>query len=90
MYALAVGVEQGREDLRDVLAIPRERDLRALGLRIDLLQRVAADEVVVELHERAVAELPRVQVVVLDVVGDKAPGERVGGLIAVGAGSHSR
>ena len=51
---------------------------------IDLLERLAADEVVVELHERPVAELPRVQVVVLDVVRHEAAGERAGGLVAVG------
>ena len=48
----------------------------------DLLERFAADEVVVELDERAVAELVRRQVVVLDVVGDEAAADRAGGLVA--------
>ena len=85
-----MGKRHRGEDLRDVLVIPGERHLLALRVGLDLLERVAADEVVVELHELAVAELPRVQVVVLDVVRDEAPGERVVGLVAVGAPSHSR
>ena len=48
-----------------------------------LLERLAADEVVVELHERAVAELVRRDVVVLDVVGDEAAADGAGGLVAV-------
>ena len=51
---------------------------------IDLLERVAADEVVVELDHVGVPELERVQVVVLDVVRDEAARERVVRLIAVG------
>ena len=47
------------------------------------LERLAADEVVVELDERAVAEIVRRQVVVADVVGGEAAAERAGGLVAV-------
>src|SRR5437879_13444700 len=41
-------------------------------------------EVAIEADERAVAQLPRVEVVVLDVVGHEAAADRAGGLVAVG------
>jgi hypothetical protein len=72
------------EQLRQVLVVPGQRHLAALRARVDRLERVPADEVVVELDERAVAELPRVEVVVLDLVRDEAAGQRVGRLVAVG------
>ena len=53
----------------DVVAVPGERDLLPRRVGGHLLERLAADEVVVELDERPVAELVRRQVVVLDVVG---------------------
>src|SRR5690606_22567248 len=36
-------------------------------------------------HERAVAELPRVEVVILDRLADERAADRAGGFIAVGA-----
>ena len=54
-------VEERAERARDVLAVPRQRDLPPRGRLGQLLERVAADEVVVELHERPVAEIPRVR-----------------------------
>src|SRR5207237_10120682 len=42
-------------------------------------------EVAIEADERAVAQLPRVEVVVFDVVGHEAAADRAGGLVAVGA-----
>ena len=54
--------------LRNVLAVPSERDLLALRLLRELLECLAADELVIELHERAVAQVERREVVVLDVV----------------------
>ena len=60
-----------------------------MRLACDLLQRFAADEVVVELDERAVAELVRRQVVILDIVRDEAAADRASGLQPA-AGSHSR
>ncbi len=42
------------------------------GFPGDLLERLAPDEVVVELDERTVAELVGRRVVVLDLVGDEA------------------
>ena len=47
------------------------------------LERRAPDEVVVELHERPVAEVVRREVVVGDVVGVVAPAERAGALVAL-------
>ena len=64
--------------------MPGQSHLAALSLRLDLLERVAAVEVVVELDEAAVAELPWVQVVVRDVVADEAPVQRGVGLVAAG------
>ena len=66
----------------DVVGVPGERDLAAMRLAGDLLERFAADEVVVELDERAVADLVRRHVVVLDVVRDEAAADRAGGLVA--------
>src|SRR5690606_39616643 len=71
-------------DLLHVVRAPLERDLLALNRRIDLLQRVGADEIVVELHERAVAQLPRVEIVVFDRLADERTADRAGGFIAVG------
>src|SRR5437879_9545658 len=41
-------------------------------------------EVAIEADERAVAQLPRVEVVIFDVVGHEAAADRAGGLVAVG------
>src|SRR5690606_37055577 len=76
--------EERGEGLRDVLAVPGERDLAARRLLGHLLERLAADEVVVELHERAVADLVRRDVVVLDVVRGEAAGETARRLVARG------
>ena len=58
--------------------------LRRCGLSFHLLQRFAADEVVVELDERAVADFVRRRVVVLDVLRDEAAADRAGRFVAVG------
>src|SRR5690625_4879697 len=81
----AVHVEQRAHDGGHVLGVPRQGDLLALDGGVDLLQRFTADEVVVELHEGAVAQLPRVEVVVLDVVRHEATGQRVGRFVGVHA-----
>ena len=60
--------------------------MRTVG---DLLQRLSADEVVIELHERPIAQLVRRQVVVFDVIRIEATGQTAGPFIAV-RGSHSR
>ena len=78
-------LDRGGQQLGQVVGVPLQRDLAALRVLVQGLERVTADEVVVELHERAVTELPRVGVVVLDVVGDEAAGDGVGRLVAVGA-----
>src|SRR5262245_56260305 len=75
--------EHRREHLRDVVAVPGKRDLAAMRLVRHLLERLAADELVVELHERTVADLVRRDVVVLDVLRHEAAGERAAGLVAV-------
>jgi len=56
LVAGAFVVGQRAQQRRHVVRVPGERHLAALGLRIDGLQRFLADEVVVELHERAVAQ----------------------------------
>src|SRR4029077_13241843 len=48
-------------------------------------QHFAAVKLMVEFHEGAVTQLPRRQVVILDLVGDEAPANRAGGLVAVAA-----
>ena len=50
--------------------------LMRCGFRSDLLERLAADELMVELHECAVAEVLGGEVVVLDVVRNEAAAER--------------
>ena len=52
---------------RDVLVVERQRDLLAVLVLRHPLERLAADEVVVELDDAAVADVPRREVVVLDV-----------------------
>ena len=60
MYLRGVSLWNSDPDrLRDVLAVPRQRDLLPLRLVAHLLERLAPDEVVVELHERPVAEVVR-------------------------------
>src|SRR5207248_8734769 len=68
-----------------VLRIPGERHFLALRLGLQPLERFASMEVAIEADERAVAQLPRVEVVVFDVVGHEAAADRAGGLVAVGA-----
>src|SRR5215470_4973620 len=70
------------DDVEKIFAVPRERDLLAMRLLRDLLERLAADELVVELNERPVADLVRRDVVVLDVLRDVAAGETAGGFVA--------
>ncbi len=54
--------------------------MRPLGL---LLERLAADEVVVELHEGAVPQLVRRHIVVLDAVRNEAAADRTRALVTV-------
>ena len=74
---------------RHVVVVERERHLLpvlAVGHR---LERLPADEVVVELDVAAVAEIPRREVVVLDVAETKLPPIDAEPSYPV-AGSHSR
>src|SRR5262245_43954501 len=48
----------------------------------DLLERLAPDELVVELHEWTIADLVRRHVIVLDVARHEAPAETARGLVA--------
>ena len=68
--------------LAHVVAVPRERDLLPRRLLRELLERLAADELVVELHERAVAQVVRREVIVLDLLRDEAAAERRHRLVA--------
>src|SRR5690606_20704612 len=73
-------------DLQHVVAIPLERDLLAVLRVLQLDERILADEVVLlPADVEAVAELERIDVVVLDVVADEAAAQRADGLVAVGA-----
>ena len=51
----------------NVLVVEGQRDLDAMVAVGHRLERVASDEVVVELHVAPVAEVPRREVVVLDL-----------------------
>ena len=85
MYlALSPLVEHRPDRLGDVVAVPGERHLLALRVERHLLDGLAADEVVVELDVRAVAEVVRRQVVVLDVVRVEAAAERARALVPGG------
>ena len=69
---------------RRVVAVPDERDFLAplrLALGDHLLQRRAADEVVIEPDDATVVELVRREVVVLDVLRVEAAAERRGRLV---------
>ncbi len=68
----------------DVPAVPGQRHLSPLRLVPHRLERIASDEVVVELHERPVPEVVRRPVVVGDVVGVVAPAERARPFVALG------
>ena len=57
--------------------------LRWVG-RIDFLQRIGADEIMVELHERAIAQFARVEVVILDAVANEGTADGTGCFVAVG------
>ena len=82
LYFSAPGIDHGTEDLRHILAVPREGHLLAMRFVGDLLQRFAADEVVVELHERPVAQLIGRHVVVFDVRRTEAAGQSAGAFVA--------
>src|SRR5581483_7532994 len=75
-------LEERPDRASDVLAVPGECHLppRRLAHR---LERIAAGEVVVVLDERAVTEVPRSRVVVLDVVRVEAAAERAGRFVPV-------
>src|ERR1700761_4621334 len=70
--------EQRGGDLACVLAVPGQRHLAALRGLVERLERLAADEVVVEPHHVAVAELVGREVGVLDVARHEAAAERAG------------
>ena len=82
-FAIAPLVEQRAEHPRDVFAVPDQRYLLAPRVVGHLLERLAADELVVELDERSVAQVVRRQVVVADVVRVEAAAERCHGLVAL-------
>ena len=63
--------------------MPSECHLLALFGRIDLFQRFAAVEIMVELDEVAIAQFPRVQIIVFDVLGDERTTDGAGRFIAV-------
>src|SRR5207302_10273995 len=56
-----------------------------LRLGLQPLERFASMEVAIEADERAVAQLPRVEVVVFDMLSHEVAADRAGGLLAVGA-----
>ena len=82
--AVVALVEHRLHGGRDVLAVPGQGHLLPLRVLRHLLDGVAADEVVVEADEAAVAEVVGRRVVVRDVVGVVAAAERAGALVPVG------
>ena len=69
----------------DVVVVEGQRHLVAMLVLVGHpLQRLTADEVVVELDEVSVAEVPWGEVVVLDVVGVEAAADRGRALVAGG------
>src|SRR6266702_3321364 len=82
LVAVAARFQQRGEYLEDILGVPRERDLLALGLLGLPLERFAADELMIESDERAVAERKGGEVVVFDVVRDKTAANRASTFIA--------
>src|SRR5580765_3663607 len=67
-----------------VCGVERERDLLAMRTPGALLECLAADEIVIELDVRSVAELPRREVVVLDVRRIEAAADRRVRLVTIG------
>src|SRR3954469_4526950 len=68
LVVVGSGHEQGGVNPGQVLAIPRKSHFLTVRLAGYLLQGLAADEIVIELHERAVTQLVGSQVIVLDVI----------------------
>ena len=85
LVLIAIGIEQAGHDPGHVLGVPRQRDLAALGCGIELFERFAAVEIVVELDEAAVTQFPRIEVVILDVVGHERAADRAGRFVAIRA-----
>ncbi len=59
-----------------IVAVPEKRDLLTRWVCRHLLEGSSADKVVIELHEWAIAQVVRRQVVVGDVLGVEASAER--------------
>src|SRR4029078_7849272 len=79
-------LERRRNDLEQIVAVPLDRDLLTVLLAVlELRQRVLADEVLLPTDVEAVAELERIDVVVLDVVAHEAAADRSDRLVAVRA-----
>ena len=76
-------LERRAHDASDVGVIQRQRYLAALRLLRHALQRGAANELMVELHERPVAQVPRVQIVAVDGGGHVAATDGGFGLVTV-------
>ena len=68
--------ELRRDGLHDVLVVQLQRHFDLVRRSCALLERLTTNEVMVELHERAIAEVVRRQVVVVDVVRVVAAAER--------------
>ncbi len=60
LVAIASQVARRCQEPAEILGIPRESHLAPLSLRVDGGQCLPSDEVVVELDERAVSQLPRI------------------------------
>ena len=82
--AIAV-LERRAHDAGDIGVVECQRYLAALRLLRHALQRGPADELMVELHERPVAQVPRVQVVAVNGGGHVAATDGGLGFVAVRA-----
>src|SRR5262245_42179434 len=67
-----------------IVGVERERDLLAMWAFCKRLERFTADEIVIELDVRTVAQIPRRQVVVFDVRRIEAAADRRLRLVAIG------
>src|SRR5207249_733666 len=54
---------------RDILAVPNQRHFLPPGIPGYFLEGFSSGEVMVELHHKAIPEIPRCEVIIFDVVG---------------------
>ena len=75
-FARSIVSNMVRDRVSDVLVVEGQRHLTAVLAVGHPLERIAADEIVVELDEVTVTQIPRGEVIILDVGGDEAAADR--------------